>query len=173
MFIRNLLRCAIAFAVATPLYALAASFNAKPGAWEITTTTVTKGMTIPADALANMPPAQRAKIEKSMQARSGKPSMHVNKSCVTQKKLDQDSMIASDDDDHCKKKIISKSASKIVMESTCPAPQAYTSKWTIEAKTPESLAANGDIVQQTGGKIHVDIKGRWLGASCAGIKDDS
>ena len=166
-----LLRCAIAFAVATPLYALASSFNAKPGAWEITTTTLTQGMVIPADLLANMPPAQRAKIEKSMQARSGKPSTRVRKSCVTQEKLDQVDMIASDDDGHCKKKFISKSASKIVVESICPAPHAYTAKWTVEARTPESLAASADLVQKGGGKIHVDIKGRWLGASCAGIED--
>jgi hypothetical protein len=23
------------------------------------------------------------------------------------------------------------------------------------------------------GKVHIDLKGRWLGASCAGIKDGS
>jgi hypothetical protein len=172
MFIRNLLRCAIAFVVAMPMYTFAASFNAKPGAWEITTTTLTTGMMIPAEALANMPPAQRAKIEKSMQARSGKPSTHVTKNCVTQKKLDQDSMIASDDEEHCKKKIITKSASKIVYEQTCAAPNASRSTVKVEAMTPESIAASMNMVQGGGGgKIHVDIKGRWLGASCAGIKD--
>jgi hypothetical protein len=172
MPVKILLRCAIAFAVASPLYALASSFNAKPGAWEITTTTLTQGMMIPAEALANMPPAQRARIENSMQARSGKPSTHVTKSCVTKADLDQDRVLKSDDEEHCKKKIISKSASKIVYEQTCPAPDASRTTVKVEASTPESIAATMDMVQGGGdGKIHVDIKGRWLGASCAGIKD--
>jgi hypothetical protein len=174
MFIRNLLRCAIALTVAMPLYALADSFNAKPGAWEITTTTLTKGMLIPAQALANMPPAQRARVEQSMQARSGKPSTHVTKSCVTKTDLDQDRVLKSDDEENCKKKIVSKSASKIVYEQTCTAPNASKSTVKVEAMTPESIAASMDMVQGgAGGKIHVDIKGRWLGASCAGIKDNS
>ena len=41
----------------------------------------------------------------------------------------------------------------------------------IEAKTPDSIVAVVDTAQGSGGKIHVDIKGRWLGASCAGIEE--
>lgn len=171
MFISNLLRCAIAFTVAMPLYALADSFNAKPGAWEITTTTLTKGMLIPAEALANMPPARRAQVEKTMQARAGKPSTHVTKSCVTKTDLDQDRVLKSDDEKDCKKKIVSKSASKLEYEQACAAPNASKSTVKVEAKTPESIAASMDMVRGgDGGKIHVDIKGRWLGNSCAGIK---
>jgi hypothetical protein len=174
MFVKNLLRCAIAFAVATPLYVLADSLNAKTGAWEMTTTTLTTGMPAPAAALAKMPSEQRAKIEKMMQSRAGKPSTHVMKSCVTQKKLDQDRIIKSDDEGQCKKKIISKSANKIVFEQTCAAPRASTSTVMIEAKTPESIVASMDMVQGgASGKVHVDIKGRWLGANCAGIKKGS
>jgi len=174
MYIRNLLRCAIAFTVAMPLYALADSFNAKPGAWEITTTTLTKGMMIPAEALAGMPPAQRAKLEQSMQARSGKPSTHVTKSCVTKADLDQDRVLKPDDEQNCKRKIISKSASKIVYEEICTGENAYKSTVKLESRTPESISANFDMVRDGGGgKIHVDIKGKWLGSSCAGIKDNS
>jgi hypothetical protein len=174
MFIRNLLRCAFTLTIAMPLYSLADSFNAKPGAWEITMTTLTKGMLIPAEALANMPPAQRARLEQSIQARSGKPSTHVTKSCVTKSDLDQDRMIKSDDEENCTKKIVSKSANKIVYEQTCTGENAYKSNVKVEAKTSENIAASMDMVQGgTGAKIHVDIKGNWLGASCIGIKDDS
>jgi hypothetical protein len=173
MFFKNPLRCAIAFAVAMPLYALADSFNAKPGAWEITTTTLTKGMMIPADALANMPPAQRANLEKTMQARSGKPSTHVTKSCVTKSDLEQDSVLKSEDEKNCKKKIVTKSASKMVYEQICTGENAYRSTVKLESRTPESISASMDMLQAGGGgKIHVDIKGRWLGASCAGVKED-
>lgn len=173
MFAKNPLQCAVAFAVATPLYALAAPLNAKTGAWEMTTTVLTTGMPAPAETLAKMPPEQRAKIEKMMQARAGKPSIRVTKNCVTQEKLDQDRIIKSDDEGQCKKKIISKSANKIVFEQTCGAPRASTSTVALEAKTPESIVASMDMVQGgASGKVHVDIKGRWLGASCAGIKED-
>jgi hypothetical protein len=34
------------------------------------------------------------------------------------------------------------------------------------------MVVSMDMVQGgSAGKVHVDIKGRWLGASCAGIKD--
>src|ERR1019366_7145535 len=174
MFVKNLLRYAVAFAVAMPLYSLADSFNAKAGAWEMTTTTLTEGIPFFADSLAKMPPEQRAKIEKAMQARAGKPITHVTKSCVTKKDLDQDRVIKSDDEGKCKKKIISKSANKIVFEQTCTAPHASTSNVVIEAKTPESIVFSMDMVQGgASGKIHVDIKGRWLATSCAGIKEGS
>jgi hypothetical protein len=43
---------------------------------------------------------------------------------------------------------------------------------TIEAKTSENLVASIDMAQGgASGKVHVDMKGHWLGASCAGIKE--
>lgn len=154
-------------------YALADSFNAKPGAWEMTITTLTTGMPVSPDMLAKMSPEQRAKIEAMMQARAGKPSTHVYQSCMTQKDLDEDRIIKkSDDEDQCTQKIITKSANRLVIEKTCPAPRASTSQMTMEAKTPESIVASINMVQGgADGKAHVDIKGHWLRTSCAGIKD--
>jgi hypothetical protein len=151
--------------------AFADTFNAKPGAWEMTITTLTTGMPAPPDMLAQMSPEQRAKIEAMMQARAGKPSTHVLPSCVTQKDLNEGRIVKeSDDKDPCTQKIITKSANKLVLEKICPAPRASTSKMTMEAKTPESLVANIDMVQGGAkGKVHVDMTGHWLRASCAGI----
>ena len=153
--------------------ALADSFNAKPGAWEMTTTTLMSGMPIPPEVLAKMPPEQRAKFEAAMQSRAGKPTTHVHTSCMTQKDLDEDRILnKSDGEDQCTKKVISKSANRLTIEQTCPAPRASTSKMTLETKTPESMVASIDMVQGgAGGKVHVDIKGHWLDASCAGVKD--
>ncbi|HSL04872.1 MAG TPA: DUF3617 domain-containing protein [Nitrospiraceae bacterium] len=158
--------------MATP--ALADSFNAKPGAWEINLTTLTTGMLIPPEVLAKMPPDQRAKIEQSMQTRSGKPMTHASKECVTQDDLDQNRMIKEENEEdgpQCTTKVISKSSSKLVIERTCPAPRASTSHMTMEAKTPESIVGSIDMTRAGSGKVHVDIKGRWLSASCAEIKD--
>lgn len=173
MFAKTLVTIAVSLAVGTPLCAVAASFNAKPGAWEMTISTLVAGNPIPPEALANMPPEKRAKIEETMKARAGKPSTHTYKNCMSQKELDQDRIIKSEDDDSkCARKVLSKSATKIVMEQTCPAPHASKSQMTIEAKTPENLVASIDMVQGgASGKVHVDMKGHWLGASCAGIKE--
>lgn len=153
--------------------ALADSFNAKPGSWEMTITTLTTGMPAPPDMLAKMSTEQRAKFETMMQARAGKPSTHVYPSCLTQKDLDEDRIIKkSDGEDQCTQQIITKSAHRLVIEKTCPAPRGSTSKMTVEAKTPEHIVASIDMVQEgAGGKVHVDMKGHWLGASCAEVKD--
>jgi hypothetical protein len=170
MFFRNLLRCTVAFALAIPLSALAGSMNVKPGAWEMTATSVTSGMSAPVDATANMPSDQRAMMEKAMQAYAAKPRTIVTKSCVTKEDLDEDRMFKDDEGQKCTKKIISKSANKMVIEMICSKPQASKATITTEAKSPESIASSMDMMQGNGGKIHVDVKGRWLGASCEGIK---
>ncbi|MBS0170218.1 MAG: DUF3617 domain-containing protein [Nitrospira sp.] len=153
--------------------AQAESFNAKPGAWEMTFTTQSSGSLIPPDALAKMPPEQRARVEQSMQARAGKPRIHSVKSCVTKEDLDQDRIIKDSDDDEpgCKTSVVSKSAAKLVLERTCPPPHASTSQVRVEAQTPESLVGSMDTDRPQAGKVHLDFKGRWIGASCAGLAE--
>lgn len=157
-------------------FALADSLNVRPGTWDISITTQTGGSLIPPDLLAKMPPEQRAKIEQSMQARSGKPMTHTSKECVTQNDLDQNRIIKEENENEeggpqCTTTVISKSSSKLVIERTCPAPRASTSQMAMEAKTPESIVGSIDITRPGFGKAHVDIKGHWLGASCEEIKD--
>ena len=151
--------------------ALADSFNVKPGAWELTQTTLLTGMYLPPDVLAKMPPEQRAKFEAAMQPHIGKSTTNVYTMCLTQKELDEDRVIIKQrDEPQCTKKIISKSANRLEIEWICPAPLPST-QMTMEAKTPESIVA-GIVVVQGGadGKLHMDFKGHWLGASCDGVK---
>ena len=94
-----------------PSAARADALNAKPGAWEMTFTTQSSGMLVPPDALAAMPPEQRAKVEQSMQARAGKPRTHSVKT-ITKEDLDQHRIIKESDDDEpgCHTTVLSKSA---------------------------------------------------------------
>ena len=174
MFARKLITIAVALAAGIPLQTLAASFNVKPGAWQMSMSTLIVGNPLSPEALASMPPEKRAKVEKAMKERAAKPVTFSHKACVTQKDLDQDRIIQSDtDDSKCTCKVVSRSATKLVMEQFCPEPHASTSQMTIEAKTPESLSAN--IVRVRGdrkGKVLMDVKGFWLGPTCAGIKND-
>jgi hypothetical protein len=152
--------------------ALADSFNVKTGSWEVTTTGVATGMMIPPEMLDKMPPERRAKFEEAMRARSGQPQTHASKRCITQKDLDQNNLIKEEGekDVDCTTKIVSQSPSKLVLERTCPAPHASTSQISVQAKTPESVVASVDRTIEGSGKMHADIKGHWLGASCDDIK---
>lgn len=155
--------------------ALAESFKAKPGAWEMTLTALMAGVFVLPDVLAIMPPEQRAMFEQSMGTRSGKPTTSTSMECVTQEDLDQHRMIMEDNEEggvQCTTKIISKSSSKFMIERICPAPRASTSQMTMEAKTAESIVGSIDMTQAGSGKVHIDITGRWLSASCAEINDD-
>jgi len=174
MFSKTLLTIAVALASGVSLQTFAASFNVKPGAWELSTNTLVVGNPLPPEALASMPPEKRAKVEKAMKERAAKPVTRSRKTCVTQEDIDQDRIIRSvKDDGKCTRTVLSKTATKLVMEQTCPEPPASTSQMTIEAKTPESLSANIVRVRGDGkGKVLMDVKGFWLGPSCAGIKDD-
>ncbi len=151
----------------------AESFNAKPGTWEMTYSGLSTGTMIPPEVLAKMPPEQRARIEQSMQARSGKPGTHTTKSCITKEDLDQNRIIKEEEEDEpgCTTKVLSRSSGKMVLERACPPPRASTSRMAMEAKTPETLVASIDMDRAGSGKVRIDIKGRWLGASCAGIAD--
>lgn len=169
MSLRNLMRCAVALSLAAPLCLHAEAFDVKPGAWEVTTTTVTTGMVIPPEAMARMTPEQRAQAEKHLKETSGKPETHVSKTCMTPQRLDQDALIAFKDAGKCTQKVITKSARKLAVERTCPAPNAYTASWTTEATTRESMTSTTDVALPNGGKLHMDIKGKWLGANCEGI----
>ena len=151
-------------------HALAESFNAKPGAWEITVTTLTTGNPMSPSALAEMTPEKRAKVEKALKERDGKPITDRYKTCITQNELDQDYFLNSEADARCTKRIISKTPTRLELEQTCPAPRSSTGHTTIEVATPESIVATIDSMQVGAtGTARVDLKGKWLGASCEGI----
>jgi integrase len=93
MFVRTLVTIAIALGAGIPLQAFAASFDAKPGAWQMSMTTLIVGNPLPPEALESMPPEKRAKVEEAMKARAGRPITITQKTCVSQKDLDQDRIV--------------------------------------------------------------------------------
>ena len=135
---------------------------------------VITGTLIPPDVLAKIPPERRAKLEQAMQARIGQPKIRTSKSRITQRDLDQNRLIKEEsegEEPQCTTKVLSKSSSRLVIERACLAPHASTSQMTVEATTPETVVASIDRAIEGSGKIHVDIKGHWLGTSCDEIKD--
>jgi hypothetical protein len=171
MFAKTFAMIAVGLAAGASFHAAAEPLNVKPGAWHITVVTTTTGNPIPPQTLAKLTPDERARVEESMKARAGKPNTETFNSCMTKADLDRDRLFSSESDGNCARKILSRSATKLMIEQTCSAPQALTGRTTLEAKSPETIAAVIDTVQ-TGatGKIHVDLKGRWLAESCEGIE---
>lgn len=166
----KILAAGIALTIGSAMCAHAESFNAKPGAWEITVTTTTTGIPMSASALAEMSPEKRAQVEKLLKEQDGKPMVDTYKTCITADELDQNLFINSKDNAQCTKKILARSPVKLVLEQTCPPPNGSKGTAVIEAKTPESLTTVIDTVPSGAtGKAHVDIRGKWLGASCEGI----
>lgn len=155
----------------------AESFNVKPGAWEMTVTTVASGMKLSPEMAAKMTPLQRAQMEQMMKAREGKPHTTTLQSCLTKEDVSQDRIIKEmedEDDDsevQCKVKVISKSLSKLVIDKICPGPSPSNTHFTIEAKTPDGIVAIGEREQQGSGKSRMDIKGRWLRDGCEGVEE--
>jgi hypothetical protein len=156
--------------------AQAESLNLKPGAWETTGTTTSSGSKIPPHLADKFTPEQRAKMEEALKASDGKPMTTTEQSCITKKDLSHDRIIKDEDNDgdtKCRIKVISKSSSKLVAEKICPGLRASTALFTLEAKTPESYAFTLDGEMPGAGKFHTENKGRWLGASCEGIEDET
>lgn len=171
MFANKLLNRSVAGLLACAAAAAsAASLNVKTGAWESTFTSSMTGSMLSADQLAKLPPAQREKVEAMMRAQSGKTRTRTNKSCITQKDLDEDSFLDMSPEPGCKPKMISKTSTRVEFERTCGSGSgAHTEHVVIAALSPESVTMVGDVVQASG-KMHFENKGHWLGASCAGIK---
>lgn len=177
-------RAGIGITAAVALFTLAMqpsvradSFNVKPGTWEMTVTTTASGMKLSPEMAAKLTPQQRAQMEQMMKAREGKPHTTTMHSCLTKQDISQDRIIKEmedEDDDaevHCKVNVVSKSSSKLVIDTKCPGSSPSTTHLIIEAKTPDSIDATGEREQQGSGKSRMTIKGRWVGASCLDVNE--
>ena len=174
MIARMLFIFSVVVGLCIPLHGFAESFNVKPGAWSISMTTLIAGTPVSPEELESMPEEKRAKVEEAMKARAGRPLTITQKTCITQEKLDQDRILrALQGESQCTRKVISRTATQLVMEQSCPEPEASTSQMTLAAKTPETLSASIVRVRGDGkGKVNIDVQGYWLGASCAGLDGD-
>lgn len=153
-----------------PLGSHAETFDIRTGAWEVTTTSAIAGMPIPKKVLDEMPPAQRAKMEQAMHARAAKPSTHTHRQCVTKEDLIRSRMLKSEDT-KCTTKVIAQSSRSLEIEETCPPPEASKTHVKFDAKSSESYVATMERAQGEG-KVHIEMTGRWLAATCQKGVDD-
>ena len=153
-----------------PVSGFAASLDLKPGNWEVVMATTVVGVPIPQDALAKMPPDQRAKFEEAMKARAGKVNTSTMHTCVTKEDLDRGDLMKSERE-NCTRKVIDQSARRFEVEESCAPPEPSQTHMTFDAKSPEAYTATIDRGAE-GGKVHIELTGHWLETTCAPDDED-
>jgi hypothetical protein len=155
---------------ALPLAGQAAVLDIKTGEWEVTQSTAMSGMPIPKEAMAGMAPEQRAKLEAAMRAHAGSGTPHTTHTCVTQQDLDRSELMRSEEP-NCKRKVIAQSARHLEMEEVCTGSEPSQAHFKFDATSSERYTGTIDM-NRGDGKVHIDMSGRWLGATCKKGVDD-
>jgi len=157
--------------VVLPLHGHAEALDLKTGAWQIEMSTTVAGMPIPEASLAQMPAAQRAKVEESMRARAGEVDKQTYRTCLTKEDVDRGDLFESEDE-NCKRKVIEQTSRRFDIEETCGAPEPSTTHMTFATESPESYTATMDRTEGEGGRVHVEMNGSWVAAACSEDDED-
>lgn len=158
----------ICVSVALPLLA-ADKLAARVGLWETTTTVTTSGIAMPAQALAGMPPAQRAQMEQVMkQIGATGPRTSKDRSCVTDKDLQEGAFRknAAQNDAKCKYTTVTSTAKRQEFTFQCDASEGgATGRMTIDVLSDTHVKGT---MQMKSSQISMDssFDSQWLGASC-------
>jgi len=175
---RTVFLFAFLFTVSAPVLCAADDFHpldVKAGLWETTWTNQSAGqMPIPADALANLTPEQRAKVEEAMKARGGgfMGGTRTYKSCVTKEKMNKD--LFSEDRQECKRTVLSSSSHKLEMKVECTEKgMTSTGTFRVEATGSDSAKGSMEMVATGGGhtmNINSSFTSKYLGSDCGDVK---
>ncbi|MGA8152676.1 MAG: DUF3617 domain-containing protein [Terriglobales bacterium] len=147
--------------------------DVKLGLWETTWTNQMSGqMPMPPEAMANLTPEQRARLEAAMNARAGKgPMSGSHKSCLTKEKLTKD---AFNDKQECTSTVVSSTSHKLVLKLDC-AEQGMKSTGTLKVEALGSDETKGtlEMVAAGGGhtmNINNSFTSKWIGSDCGTVK---
>ena len=168
---KNVLAVLILFAGAS-LAADVTPLNLKPGLWETTTVQERSGMpSLPPEALARMPPEQRARIE-AMTA--NKPAGTTAQSC----RLDKDLRpFTSDSNKSCTTTIVTSTGTRQEAKMECNMNgNTGTGTATVEAKDSEHV--NGLVTMHMGANgrnmdMKITITAKWISSDCGNVKPAS
>jgi Protein of unknown function (DUF3617) len=148
--------------------------NAKEGLWEVTVTHSMSGMpappNLPPDALAKLPPDQRARVEAMMK---GTPSTDVHKECVTKEKLAKNAAFSANRGD-CTRTVVSSTGKKLEAKFHC-VDKDTTSDGTFQMEIIDSDNVKGTMHATTSTSsrtMNMDftINSKYLGPACGDVK---
>lgn len=173
--------------------AVAQDLNIKPGLWELTVTTETKGdpmsMMSAADkaqmeeAKTHMSPEQRAQMEALMKQQQPNPwggpaKTIIEKRCLTKEDIHQITHFAAKNSpgdkeaSNCKITVLKSTATVIESREACSSTNGPNPNTTllIEAPNPETMTFRAE--SSVGGSFEMKVKssGKWLGPACGSVK---
>jgi len=148
--------------------------NVKEGLWEVTVTHSMTGMpnmpVIPPDALAKMPPDQRARVEAMMK---GGPSTDVRKECITKEKLERHSAFSVNRGD-CTRTVVNSTGTKLEVKVHCEEKQTSTDgTLLLEAVSSDSVKGTMQYVTNTNSRtvnMNFTFSSKYLGPACGDVK---
>jgi len=148
--------------------------NVKEGLWEMTVTHSMTGMpaapNLPPDALAKLPPDQRARIEVMM---NGSNNTDVHKECVTKEKLQQHSAFSANRGT-CTRTVVSSTGSKMEVKFHCEDKQTISDgSFLVEAIGSDNVKATmHSVTNANGHTMNMDfvITSKYLGPACGDVK---
>jgi len=155
--------------------------NVKEGLWEVTMTASGSGMPgMPADALAKLPPDQRAQVEAMMKARgvTMNGNTTVVKSCVTKEKMER-GMAFSEKRGNCTPTVVKSSASHMEIKLHCEETKDNGKQSTVDSSTTIDVVSQDSIKGSThavtnsdGHTMNMDytFTSRYLGPACGDVK---
>lgn len=152
------------------------ALKVKPGLWEMTSDNETSGMpAIPAEALASLPPEQRAQIE--AQLKQLRPPQHeVKKQCVTQKTLDRGfEKMEKMGEGNCTRTVVANTATLLEGRVQCKGAGNVSGSYRFEARTPEVVVATSDMTTSDGThtmKMQHKTNGKWLDSNCGDVRPE-
>jgi hypothetical protein len=165
----------LTFGMTLSTLAAGASLDVNTGLWEVSSTGETSGTPpIPPEALARLPPEQRAQIQASIasaMAQSNKPTLA--RLCITEKTLQRGMDFNQRESANCKRSVIDSSSTKMNIRLECTGDQTMNGTFHIEALNRQTIRGNLHMVVSNGGNamtVNRDIQGRWLSADCGTVK---
>ena len=155
--------------------------NVKEGLWELTLTHSTSGAPggMPADALAQLPPEQRARVEEMMKQRgvSMQGNTTVVKNCVTKEKLAQ-GMAFGENRENCTHTIVGSSSSHMEMKLHCEdtkngAKTTVDGNTVIDVVSSENVKGTTHVVTRSQDHTmssDMSFTSKYLGPACGDVK---
>jgi hypothetical protein len=165
----------LGLAASVPCLAAGVSFDVKPGLWELQTSGSSSGMPqIPPDALAKLPPDQRAIAAAMLFAIISQASMpHSMQFCLTPEQLRQGLDLNRMGGKDCQRTVQSSSPTGLDMMVDCSAREAMSGDVHLRVVDRTTVAGTVDVragQDPNSFKIRQDLHGRWLGAACGDVK---
>lgn len=149
-------------------------FDLKEGLWEVTVThSMTGGPAVPSipqDALENMSPEQRARIQGMMKKM---PRTTVRKNCVTKEKL-QKYEAFSEEKGKCTREVIKSTAKRLEIKFSCASKDSISDgTMVMDAVSSDRVKGTMHSVTKVKGKaMNMDFTfdSKYLGPSCGDVK---